>query len=1431
MRVINFSFRSFVALFLSANIVFAASQDSQQTIGVVVNSDAATPTLAVLPTFTVSSAGTIVLSWTTATPQLTTGNFVERAPDALFSSGVASSGWLGAVTTYSPTGHSHDAEYCFRVRARNILNVESDWSTVRCTTMLIPAQMTPEQVAGIDASAAQQIAASPSTPSATLEEIAATFPNNSTIAVELINNPNTPTQVVNDLIGSQIVDPAVALAAAQNPSMSDAVLAAIVAQHPNSPAILSAVAANENASSATLDAIPLLDAAVAAAVAANPNTPAGVLQEIQNSFGSNSGVALPLAQNPNTPDSVLVDIIADHPGSSPILSAVASNGNASSATLDSIPLIDSTVAAAVAANSNTPSGALAEIVDAFINNPTVMDQVAQNPNTSAGDLSDIHTAYPNDPDISESVAANPNTPSAVIQDIAQAFPTNPGVAAGIAGNPNTTTAILDQLIAAFPADTTVLAAAAGNDNLSRAAFETLATIASPGVRAELIANPNLPSDIRATFGTAPSMSTFTITDVASNDVSVNLVAPPMTVAGATKFGYFVLPAESTVVAPLLYQYLSSTPTDLAPSASAVLTAPLDSIVVVYALNSANIVFAYAVLTVDSIIADGAGVMATKTTDMSRWNSSAAMASRLTKSVAAATMQLIGEVTGSPSALSSLDANSEVVLFRRSVQLTPLTAAATSSTAFNTAAAATVALRDPMIIIPSGTPDAATSRTLIALPARTLLRGASSASLAAVTLSPVQLKSANEISQAQNAFGSVALVKAGLSIPKSGANTIYFVDAAGAEVYADVCMPGTSASFGISDASQVRVFSSPNGGTYTEDFSIRNKQFTSGGSFCFATNHFSHFLATTNVPQSAGMISSPESAPTQSPVPAPESPLPQSPSPESQAPAPATPAPAPESPAPTQDSEQPVGEPESSPDLAAPETAPSTPAPSTPENPATVVVDSGAKLAPNQSIDSINTVLGAATSSLMQQQETVQAQQQAAIANLQQQTKQVVEQAASQAGLQQAALIQSIDSRFDQIAANPNIDPELTKQLLTLFNNLDFSQESRLTDEKLASIARTLDAIATLQSEASTAAALRSAANTLVQAGFTLDQVISAERITAITATTEYTLTEIRRLVDQNVIQLVIGPDGSIIATEKTAGMRDSDGDGLSDILEAQLGSNPFNADSDGDGITDSDEVLIFLTDPLVVTDRALIPTRITNLSEGTTFTAARPVLRGTAASGIEEVVVVAVDALGVRTELGSVQPDAENKWLLAPEVGLAEGQYRFVLEVEGAEVYSASATIDLANALPAPELFIDAGNQTDSGLIFNETQPTFAGNTFYGSTVIANFQSILTSSSVIADNPSGDFEVRPPRPLAPGDHTLTLYSELPDGTRSESVIIRFRIDPYFTISEVPLNAVVTFARSSFGFALMLLLFNAGIAGYTYYPELRRYGRRQLARWS
>ncbi len=48
----------------------------------------------------------------------------------------------------------------------------------------------------------------------------------------------------------------------------------------------------------------------------------------------------------------------------------------------------------------------------------------------------------------------------------------------------------------------------------------------------------------------------------------------------------------------------------------------------------------------------------------------------------------------------------------------------------------------------------------------------------------------------------------------------------------------------------------------------------------------------------------------------------------------------------------------------------------------------------------------------------------------------------------------------------------------------------------------------------------------------------------------------------------------------TFGDLDSDGDGLTDRYELEIGTNSNDTDTDGDGLTDGEEILKFATDPL-----------------------------------------------------------------------------------------------------------------------------------------------------------------------------------------------------------------------------------------------------------
>ena len=66
----------------------------------------------------------------------------------------------------------------------------------------------------------------------------------------------------------------------------------------------------------------------------------------------------------------------------------------------------------------------------------------------------------------------------------------------------------------------------------------------------------------------------------------------------------------------------------------------------------------------------------------------------------------------------------------------------------------------------------------------------------------------------------------------------------------------------------------------------------------------------------------------------------------------------------------------------------------------------------------------------------------------------------------------------------------------------------------------------------------------------------------------------RALSAENIAFLAANP-GDVLRAEDP----DSDGDGLSDIQEAELGTNAVSADTDGDGLSDGDEVNVYKSNP------------------------------------------------------------------------------------------------------------------------------------------------------------------------------------------------------------------------------------------------------------
>lgn len=265
------------------------------------------------------------------------------------------------------------------------------------------------------------------------------------------------------------------------------------------------------------------------------------------------------------------------------------------------------------------------------------------------------------------------------------------------------------------------------------------------------------------------------------------------------------------------------------------------------------------------------------------------------------------------------------------------------------------------------------------------------------------------------------------------------------------------------------------------------------------------------------------------------------------------------------------------------------------------------------------------------------------------------------------------------------------------------------------------------------------------------------------------LIEVRKYIDLNTTTLQQNTAGKFSISRQSLGLRDSDGDGLSDKTELLLGTNPYSTDSDLDGWNDGEEFLDFGSNPLGA-DKVML-TGFSNLKAGSLITDPRPILNGGAMPN-EKLTLTAINEGEETITLGNTTADTSGKWLLIPEISLSGGKYTFRLSdtISGKILAAVAVEINLDFIMLPPQLYVDSDS-----LSFTNTQPEFYGNTFYGNTIVATFQSEISSTAVIADNAAGDFVIRPPANLEVGKHTLIVYTELPEGLRSPARIINFEI--------------------------------------------------------
>lgn len=292
-----------------------------------------------------------------------------------------------------------------------------------------------------------------------------------------------------------------------------------------------------------------------------------------------------------------------------------------------------------------------------------------------------------------------------------------------------------------------------------------------------------------------------------------------------------------------------------------------------------------------------------------------------------------------------------------------------------------------------------------------------------------------------------------------------------------------------------------------------------------------------------------------------------------------------------------------------------------------------------------------------------------------------------------------------------------------------------------------------------------------------------------------------------------------------SGQRDTDQDGISDLIEARIGTDIHNADTDLDGTNDGVEYLQLASNPKKSDPKPNITTPIiTNIRNGEVVSSNFTISGTAKADEVLDVWLLYKD--GKRVNLGTVQTLENGRFLFNNTKQLAAGQFIVYVESSGklppcgfdtAQVSvinencvnpedlqtavlsdtkvkrSQLVLIEVAEDDPvkAPEPTRLADAEISKEVILKNLQitikdnaPVLSGITELGTTVIANWTSALLSSAIIADIAGGGFEIKAPSPLLAGNHRVLVYAKKPElGTVSPSVAVSFKVSEEGEIME------------------------------------------------
>lgn len=254
-------------------------------------------------------------------------------------------------------------------------------------------------------------------------------------------------------------------------------------------------------------------------------------------------------------------------------------------------------------------------------------------------------------------------------------------------------------------------------------------------------------------------------------------------------------------------------------------------------------------------------------------------------------------------------------------------------------------------------------------------------------------------------------------------------------------------------------------------------------------------------------------------------------------------------------------------------------------------------------------------------------------------------------------------------------------------------------------------------------------------------------------------------------------------TGAKGGTIDSDGDGMTDVLEYENHTDPHNADTDDDGVNDGTEILVYGTNPLKTNEEQDNRTFISNWRNGDKSADNQPLVIGIApASSRVELVYVQAEFSAV---LGTGTTNTDGTFTIQTETTLLDGEYYLFARSRNpssgtiiSESYPLKITIDTTttdtNSVNPTKL--DGKTITDGEIItVTSLRPVLEVQSQLGLTVNVYWKSFLLASAVLAD--IDPWQTVPLTDLDVGLHTVYIQAEGSDHVKGKVKEVQFAVTP------------------------------------------------------